>query len=223
MSQSDYRKYWYLKLPRDFFEQHDVKVLGSMKDGKVYQLIYLKLLCESITHNGELRFNEELPYTNEMLATICNVNLKVMDSAMAGLKSLGLVEITDDGTIVLTEVYKMIGCETGQTIRKREYRERQKESENNEGGIKGGKMSHTCPTLVPHLSHDCPQEIEIEKEIDIEIDKENDSKESKRNQEEQEVEPQLLAFDLETEEGREAMAKHLEWLEERSERLRSER
>ena len=73
------------------------------------------------------------------------------------------------------------------------------------------------------MSHDCPQEIEIEKEINIEIDKENDSKESKRNQEEQEVEPQLLAFDLDTEEGREAMAKHLEWLEERSERLRSER
>ena len=211
MSQSDYKKYWFLKLPRDFFDQHDVRILEKLPNGKNYVLIYLKLLCESITHDGELRFNQELPYTNEMLSVVCDCDLETMDSAMANLKSLGLIEITEDGTIVLTEVYKMIGCETGQTIRKREYRERQKM-------VEGGKMSHTCPTLVPHLSQDCPQEIEIEIEIEkeLEIDKKKiDSKESKRKDESAEDEPGLIAFDLETEEGRQAMMEHLNWLQSR--------
>ncbi len=166
MSQSDYRKYWFMKLPKDFFKRHDVKILESEPNGTLYVLIYLKLLCESITHDGELRFNKELPYTESMLATICGYPLEIMQEAMKMLKALGLVEILDDGTILMTEAYKMIGVETGQTIRKREYRERKK-CEESDGG---GKMSHTCPTLVPHLSHDCPQEIEIEKEI--ELDKE---------------------------------------------------
>lgn len=206
MSQTDFKKYWYLKLPKDFFEQHDVRILGSMPNGKINQLIYLKLLLESITHDGELRFNQELPYTNEMLATICEVDKETMDSAMNYLKSLGLVEITEDETIVLTEVYKMIGCETGKAIRSREYREKKK-----------GEGAQTSPIRAQNEPNSSPnepktsREIEIEKEL--EIDKENESKDSKRKANNNDSQPDLISFDLDTEEGKKGMLEHLRWLQ----------
>ena len=64
------KKYYWLKLPKDFFRRHDIRILESMKGGKQLVLIYIKLMTESIPHDGRLRFSEEIPYTSEMLATV---------------------------------------------------------------------------------------------------------------------------------------------------------
>lgn len=128
IKQSNERFYW-LKLKKDFFKRHDIKVVEGMENGKDYVLFYLKLLCESLDHNGNLRFSDTIPYSESMLASVTGTNIDVVRSAMKILVSLNLVEVLDDQTIFMREVEKMTGSETASTIRSRECRLRQNERE----------------------------------------------------------------------------------------------
>lgn len=115
-------RYYWLKLQRDFFKRHDVRIVESMPNGKDYVLFYLKLLCESIDHEGRLRFSDSIPYNDEMLATITNTNIDIVRSAVKIFTELGLMEILTDGTFFMAEVQKMIGSESSWAEKKREYR-----------------------------------------------------------------------------------------------------
>lgn len=147
MASIDNKKYYWLKLDKDFFKRHDIKIVESMKNGKDYILFYLKLLCESTSHEGYLRFSPTIPYSEDMLATVTDTNIDVVRSAIKIFTTLGMMRVMDDGTLYLEQVEKMIGSETGAAVRKRQERA---------VGTIGDKQGQ------------CPQE------IDIEIDKEKD-------------------------------------------------
>ena len=128
-------KYYWLKLKRDFFKRHDIRIIESMPNGKDYILFYLKLLCESVDHDGNLRFSENIPYNETMLATITDTNVDIVRSAVKVFTELGMMEVMDDGTYYMTEVNKMIGSasqdeHTRESTRMRvqAYRERQKQA-----------------------------------------------------------------------------------------------
>ena len=158
MASIDNKRYYWLKLDKDFFKRHDIKIVESMKNGKDYILFYLKLLCESTSHEGYLRFSPAIPYSEDMLATVTDTNIDVVRSAIKIFTTLGMMRVMDDGTLYLEQVEKMIGSETGAAIRMRQSRA---------VGTIGNKQEH------------CSQEIDIdidkESEIDIEKDKEKDS------------------------------------------------
>ena len=144
------KKYYWLKLKRDFFKRHDIRIIEEMPNGKEYLLFYLKLLVESIDHEGELRFSDTVPYNEQMLAVITNTNIDVVRSAMKLFIELNMIEVQDDATIYMAEVNKLIGGETAWAEKKR----RQRKGDN-----------------VPLLSSKCPTEKEIDKEIDKEKEK----------------------------------------------------
>ena len=116
------RKYYWLKLKRDFFKRHDIRIVEGMPNGKEYILFYLKLLCESVDHEGNLRFSDQIPYNEDMLAIITNTNVDIVRSAVKVFTELKMMEILDDGTIFMAEVDGMIGTETEWAKKKREYR-----------------------------------------------------------------------------------------------------
>ena len=124
---SDGKFYW-LKLKRDFFKRHDIRIIESMPNGKDYILFYLKLLCESVDHEGNLRFSENIPYDENMLATITDTNVDIVRSAVKVFTELGMMEYMDDGTYYMTEVNKMIGsaANNDNANRQRRFREKQK-------------------------------------------------------------------------------------------------
>ena len=150
-------KYYWLKLKRDFFKRHDIRIIESMPNGKDYILFYLKLLCESVDHEGNLRFSEQIPYNEDMLATITNTNVDVVRSAIKVFTELQMMEILDDGTVYMTEVQKMIGshADNDNANRQRRFRERKKELALQE-----------CYASVTKNNES--KSIEIEKEKDIE-------------------------------------------------------
>lgn len=115
------RLYW-MKLKRDFFKRHDIQVIEAMPNGKDYVLFYLKLLCESLDHEGNLRFSDTIPYNEEMLSAITHTNVDIVRGAMKVLISLGLVELFDDKTIYMSEVEKFIGSESDSAERVRKHR-----------------------------------------------------------------------------------------------------
>ena len=122
------RFYW-LKLKRDFFKRHDIQIIEAMPNGKDYVLFYLKLLVESIDHEGELRFSETIPYNAEMLATVTNTNIDIVRTAMKVFTEFGMVEVLEDKTIYMAEVQKMIGsaANNDNANRQRRFREAKKE------------------------------------------------------------------------------------------------
>lgn len=148
------KKYYWLKLKRDFFKRHDIQIIESMPNGKDYVLFYLKLLVESVDHNGTLRFSDTIPYNEQMLSTITNTNIDVVRAAMKVFTELKMIEVFDDQTIYLAETQKMLGTETYWAEQKRKQR-----------------ISGQCPENVPLLSNVSNQELDIDK------DKENISSE----------------------------------------------
>ena len=124
---SEAKKYFWLRLTRDFFKRHDVRIIESY--GKEYVLFYLKLLCESIDHEGNLRFSEDIPYTEEMLASITNTERSVAEKAIKALTDLKLMEVKEDGTFFLPKITEMIGSESDWAKKKREYRDNPRTSE----------------------------------------------------------------------------------------------
>ena len=119
------KKFYWLKLKRDFFKRHDIRIIEEMPNGKDYVLFYLKLLLESIDHEGSLRFSDTIPYNEQMLSVITNTNVDIVRSAMRLFTELNLIEIFDDQTIFMGEVEKMIGSESDSAERMRRLRQRQ--------------------------------------------------------------------------------------------------
>lgn len=124
------KKYYWLKLKRDFFKRHDIRIIESMPNGKDYILFYLKLLLESVDHEGTLRFSDTIPYNEEMLGVITNTNIDIVRSAMKIFTELNMVDIFEDKTIYMNEVEKLIGsaADNDNANRQRRFRERQKQN-----------------------------------------------------------------------------------------------
>ena len=148
-------KYFWLKLKKDFFKRHDIRIIEAMQNGKDYILFYLKLLCESVDHEGNLRFSDTIPYNEEMLSTITNTNVDVVRCAIKVFSQLGMMEVLNDGTFYMNEVSKMMGYETDWAIKKREYRERQKKD-----------------NVLPMSDKSKSKELEIDKDIELDNKKE---------------------------------------------------
>ena len=154
MAARDTERYYWLKLDRGFFKRHDIAVIEDMPNGKDYVLFYLKLMLESVDHEGALRFSDTIPYSESMLASVTRTNVDIVRSALNLFTDLGMVEVFDDKTLFMTEVAKLLDSETYSAKRKRENRQNVTIAEN-----------------VPQTSANCPQEKEIEKELDTEIEK----------------------------------------------------
>lgn len=166
-SENDSKRFYWLKLEKDFFKRHDIRVVESMPNGKDYILFYLKLLCESTSHEGYLRFSPTIPYSEDMLATITNTNVDVVRSAIKIFTELKMMEVLDDGTFYLQQVQKMIGSATGQTLRKIESRDKK---------LLSGNSVVNLTTEI-----DIEKELEKDKEIDIEIEDKTRLNEIKAN------------------------------------------
>ena len=58
---SDNRKYYYLKLKENYFDDDSIVLLESMQDGVLYSNILLKLYLKSLKHGGRLQLDENMP------------------------------------------------------------------------------------------------------------------------------------------------------------------
>ena len=155
------KKYYWLKLQKDFFKRHDIRIIEGMPNGKDYILFYLKLLTESISHEGELRFSDTIPYSVEMLSTITHTNVDVVKAAINIFTELNMMEMYDDGTIYMNEIQKMIGEETDWARQKREYRESQKQLKNRTMSGKKKTMSDKSKSKSKSKSIDIKYIVEI--------------------------------------------------------------
>ena len=119
MADKDKQKFYWLKLDKDFFNEYKVRSLMSEKKGDTYIVILLQLMNESLNYDGVLRYSQNRAYTVPELACVINRSPKILEEALAVLEHKELIQIQEDGTII---VDVNVGYETGKAIRMRESR-----------------------------------------------------------------------------------------------------
>lgn len=124
------KRYYWLKLKEDFFNDDAIEWLEDRKNGKEYCLFYLKLCLKSIRTDGILIRNVGkllIPYDIEKLAEMTKTDIDTAVVAMELLKKIGLVEIMDDGSLYMSQLQSMVGSESESAARMRKLRAKQDE------------------------------------------------------------------------------------------------
>lgn len=160
---SDNRKYYYLKLKENYFDDDSIVLLESMQDGVLYSNILLKLYLKSLKHGGRLQLDEDIPYTAQMIATITRQQIGTVERALQIFLKLGLVEVLDSGTFYMSNIELLIGQSSTEAERKRAARLQNKAL--SALRISGGHLSDIRP---PEIEIELEKEIEIKREIEIE-------------------------------------------------------
>ena len=158
---SDNRKYYYLKLKENYFDDDSIVLLESMQDGVLYSNILLKLYLKSLKHGGRLQLDEDIPYTAQMIATITRQQIGTVERALQIFLKLGLVEVLDSGTFYMSNIELLIGQSSTEAERKRAARLQNKAL--SAPRTNGGHLSDIRPPEI---------KIELEKEKEIEIKRE---------------------------------------------------
>lgn len=123
------KKYYWLKLKEDFFDDDAIGWLEEQPKGKEYALFYLKLCLKSLKTDGILIRTVGtmlVPYDMKKLSEITKTDFDTVVVAMELLKNIGLVEILENGEIFLTRLPEMVGSETDKAVIMRRIREQQK-------------------------------------------------------------------------------------------------
>ena len=120
------KKYYWLKLSLDFFEREEIRVIESMPNGKEYVLFYMKLLLKTANSDGLLILKGIMPYTPEIIAKLTNTDIDIVRSAVKIFLQFGMMQRLEDKTLYMNEIQSMLGCETENARKKREYREKKK-------------------------------------------------------------------------------------------------
>ena len=109
------KKYFWLKLKEDFFDDDAINWLEEQPKGKEYALFYLKLCLKSLKTDGILIRTVGtmlVPYDMKKLSEITKTEFDTVVVAMELLKNIGLVEILENGEIFLPGLHQMVGSET---------------------------------------------------------------------------------------------------------------
>ncbi|UAC48513.1 phage replisome organizer N-terminal domain-containing protein [Bacillus aquiflavi] len=109
------KRFYWLQLKEDFFEEDAIDWLEEQPNGKEYSLFYLKLCLKSLRTNGILirKVGQMLiPYDHNKLAKLTKTNSDTVLVAMKLLTKIGLVEILENGEIYLKQVEEMIGSQS---------------------------------------------------------------------------------------------------------------
>lgn len=124
---SDAKRYYWLKLPENFYEDDTIQWLEDQENGAAYVNFYLKLLLKSLSDDGYLvRYvgRRIIPYDVKSLSRLTNTNPDTVKQALNMFVEIGLVRMMDSGELYMNQIDEMIGTETQAATRMRKMRAR---------------------------------------------------------------------------------------------------
>ena len=190
------KRYYWLKLPKDFFEDKAIKRLRQIAGGDTYTIIYLKMLLKSMEDDGKLFYEGIEDTICDEIALDINESADDVQVTISYLEKKGLLIVTDS-EVELTQLTEMVGSESAVTERVRKHREAQKLLQCNASVLQGNTIETKCNT-----------EKEIEKEKSRE-DTEIDTKKKKKKSAKADLDGMINSF-TENEELREALKAFLD-------------
>ena len=168
----------WIKINVDMFDDEKIKIVQAMPEGDSLLIIWIKLitLAGKTNDGGYIYINENMPYTDEMLSTIMNKPINIIQLALATFIKLGMIE-TDEKGIYLINFEKHQSLEKMELIREqnriRQQRFRDKKK----------------------LNKDITLSITQDNAIDIDIDKDIDKDKEYINKINEEEKVELFEYD----------------------------
>lgn len=120
------KKYYWLKMTDQFFEDKAIKKLRKIAGGDTYTIIYLKMLLTAIKQGNKMYFEGIEDDFMEELALELDEDTDNVKVTVSYLKSKGLIEVLGADEILLTQCAEMVGSETDAARRKRLQRDRER-------------------------------------------------------------------------------------------------
>ena len=128
---SEPKRYFWLKLHKDFFQRKEIKRLRKIAGGDTYTIIYLKMLLRSIMSDGKLYYDGlEDDFASELALDLDEKEENVQITIQYLLKS-GLLEMCSDEEYYLPDTKDSTGCETAAASRMRKCRVKKDKLERN--------------------------------------------------------------------------------------------
>lgn len=150
------KKYFWLKLKDDFFNQKEIKMLRKLAGGDTFTVIYLKILLLSLKNDGRVYYDGIARNMVEEIALEIDEETENVQLTFNYLQTKGLLIFNSDDEVELSNIHQMIGSETAAASRMRKSRGKK-------------EIEAECNNVTPELRQSYT-EIEIEKEIEKEIE-----------------------------------------------------
>ena len=114
------KKYYWLQLKSTFFSNRIAKKLLKAERGKIYALIYLKMLLFSVEKEGHLFFEGVEHTFAEEIALVLDEEPEDVKATIETLESAGAMEQIAADEWYLTEMPELIGkeCDSAERVRK---------------------------------------------------------------------------------------------------------
>ncbi|MCU5665026.1 phage replisome organizer N-terminal domain-containing protein [Bacillus cereus] len=172
----------WIKLSTSMFEDEKIRLIESMPEADTLLIIWIRLLAQAGKTNasGYIFLSKNIPYSDEMLATLFNRPIATVRLALQTFQQFGMIEITEDQYICISNWEKhqnVDGLERVKQLnaeRNRKYRERKKQQQlslENKGNENDVRMTSRDGT-------DIEEDKELDKEKELEIINTSSSDES---------------------------------------------
>lgn len=142
------KKYYWLKLKKEFFKQKTIKKMRQLSGGEVYALIFLEMLTIATETEGVIYYENIESTPEEELALTLDEDVNAVKMTVSMLRMMNLLEDCKNGDFFLPDAVKMTGSESESAERMRRMREKHKADNENTQKIESGNTG-----LLPEASH----------------------------------------------------------------------
>ena len=154
----------WIKIVTDLFDDEKIRFIETMPNGDTIIVIWFRLLClcGKCNAGGYLMFTNRLAYTDEMLASIFNRDIKVVQLALNTFETLEMIEIVEN-RVYIANWDKHQNIDGLEKIREQTRQRVAKYRETKRLGNVTGNVTVTQSNAI-----DIEEDKELEKDLDIE-------------------------------------------------------
>ena len=98
----------WIKITTTMFDDEKIKLIEAMPDADTLIVIWVKLICLAgkINSSGYIFLSENIPYSDEQLATIFNRPVNTIRLALAAFEQLEMISVDFNGVVTLLNFEK---------------------------------------------------------------------------------------------------------------------
>ena len=186
------KRYFWLKLKENFYDQKEIKVLRRMPAGDTLSHIYIRMLLRSLESEGLLYFEGFADNFAEEVALDLGENLEKTTDTINYLLDKGLLEIVDEGTYFLTRVPELVGSESYSAERMRKLRNKKASQSNEEASQCDNNVIKSDGNVIESDDHvtkrKSQRKSQSQRRVREDIDIESESKSESNTEKESDIE-----------------------------------
>lgn len=172
MSTENKRYYW-LQLPEDFFNDKTVKKLRKIPGGDTYTIIALKIMLKALKSENKLYYDGIEDSFAEEIALDIDEQTEAVEITVKYLIQSGWLFTESEDTLISVKGAELTGSETASARRVRKHRALKFEQSSTLLNEPVESKALHCNADVTPMKRKCNGDIDIE--LDIELDKDIDN------------------------------------------------